>query len=268
MLYKEYQPNILLSPYIESYWVVEGFAGEGEFHRILPDGCVDIIFSFGDSSPQDGLTPFSPTVIGTMSTSSEGFYFKKVNMLGIRFKPACFTAFTRTPVDEFTNQRVNLSEIDTLFDMQIYSELQDELSTEGKIQHLNTYLIKKITHTFVPRQQIVYAVDLIRLTNGQLPLMEVASKSCLCLRHFEREFKKAVGISPKTFSKITKFNCAMSFLKKNINASLFSTAIECGYYDHAHLIKEFKTLSGGVPSQLGNLSKKTHGNNYLFSSYK
>jgi AraC-like DNA-binding protein len=250
MLYREFHPNLLLTPYIETYWTVYGFKSTEEFHNILPDGCIDIIFSFG--THQLGLGSVVPNIVGTTTSFSVGSYSNWVNLVGIRFKPAGFTAFTRTPMYEFTDQRINLDLVESLFDERFYSELPEKELTKEKIQHIDSYLTEKLRYIFEPERQIAYAVDLIRYTKGQLPLTEIASKSCLSLRHFERKFKMAIGISPKSFSKIVKFKYAISYLNKNKNASIFSAAIDCGYYDHAHLIKDFRTLSGQSPSDFRN----------------
>lgn len=248
MNYREFQPHILLAPYIETYWTVSGFKQEKEYHRILPDGCVDIIFSFVEPSNQHDLNSLVPNIIGTMTTYSEGSYFNEIDLLGIRFKPAGFTAFTRTPIHEFTDRRIDLTSTDSLFDKEFYCRLPEMKTVEERINHIENYLIKRIRNIFDPEPQIIYAVDLIRQTGGKLPLTEVAAAGCLSLRHFERKFKSAIGVSPKTFSKITKFRHTLSYLKRNNNAGLLSVAVDCGYYDQAHLIKDFKSLSGNLPS--------------------
>ncbi|MDR0431366.1 MAG: helix-turn-helix domain-containing protein [Tannerellaceae bacterium] len=247
MIFSEFRPHILLTPYIETYWSVCGFKEKEEFHKILPDGCVDIIFSIGENR-QFGLEPILPNIVGTMTTYLEGSYSNNVNMLGIRFKPTGITAFTRIPIYEFTDQRIGLDYRETIFDESFFAELPEKRTTGDCIRHLDSYLIKKLNRVFTPEDQIVYAVNLIQQTNGLLPLMEVANKSCLSIRHFERKFKNAVGISPKTFSKIIKFQYTRTYLKRNKNISLFSAAIDCGYYDQSHLIKDFRVLSGNTPS--------------------
>ena len=120
--------------------------------------------------------------------------------------------------------------------------------TKQRIEHIDTYFVQKLKSIFKPQRQIVYAVDLIQKTKGLLSLAEVADKACLSPRHFERKFKAAVGVSPKTFSKVVKFKHAVSFLNEHKDESIFSIAIDCGYYDHTHMIKDFKNLSGNTPS--------------------
>lgn len=248
MKYREYCPHILLTPYIEAYWTVSGFVEKEEHHKILPDGCVDIIFSLEETSHQSGLKSMFPNIVGTMTTYLEGSYLNNISLLGIRFKPAGFTAFTQIPIYEFTDQRIDLTSIESLFDEEFYYELPSKETAEKRIQEIDKYFLKRLKNIFKLDQQIVYAIELIRQTEGKLSLMTVASESCLSIRHFERRFKTAIGIAPKTFSKVVKFQHTLSYLKKNNHLSIISLAIDCGYYDQAHLIKDFKSLSGNPPS--------------------
>ncbi|KAA6337510.1 hypothetical protein EZS27_014407 [termite gut metagenome] len=247
-MYQEHQPHGLLLPFVETYWTAEGFVEGKEKSKILPDGCVDITFSFGDTSATGGLKPFLPHIVGTMTSYSEIIYTGRVCMLGIRFKPAGITAFTRVPVNEFTNRLIDMTLVETLFDKRFYDTLPEKDSLKESIQHIDHYLINKLSCIFQPDRRIVCAIDLIRQTKGILPLTAVAEQACLCQRHFERVFKSTVGISPKAFSKITKFNYTRYYLKTHPSESLYSAAVDCGYYDHTHLIKDFKTLAGDVPA--------------------
>ena len=245
MNYKEYQSNNLLSPYIETYWVSSGFGGEGEFYKILPDGCVDIIFSLD----RDRAT-FYANIVGTMTTYLEISYPHTVQIFGIRFKPAGITAFTRIPADEFTDRIVELSMADTLFDKSFYETLPEKQSIEEIVAHTDSYLINRIPYIYRAENRIIRAVDLIYSAKGQLSPAKVASEVCLCQRHFERKFKSAIGVSPKTFSKIIRFKETLRCLRNQPCKDLLWVAIECGYYDHTHLIKEFKTFSGNTPTAL------------------
>ena len=245
MQYKEYRPNSLLSPYIETYWVSNDFWGEGKFHKILPDGCVDIIFSFDRAK-----STFFTKIVGTMTSFLEITYPQTVEMFGIRFRPAGITAFTRVPVEEFTDRDVELALVDTLFDKSFCETLPERQSVEELIRHTDNYLINSIPYLYHSEKQIIRAVDLIYFAKGQLSSAKVACEVCLCQRHFERKFKAAIGISPKTFAKIHRFKYALRYLRDNPNQDLVSVSIECGYYDHTHLIKDFKTLSGNTPTAL------------------
>jgi transcriptional regulator GlxA family with amidase domain len=175
-------------------------------------------------------------------------YPQSTQMFGIRFKPAGITAFTRVPLDELTDRSVELSLVETLFDKSFYETLPKKQSVAEIVAHTNSCLLNRFSCLYHTDRQILRAIDLICLAKGQLSLTCVASDVCLCQRHFERKFKSATGITPKMFAKIFRFKYAMQCLRNYPHKDLLTIAIESGYYDHTHLIKDFKSLSGEAPS--------------------
>ncbi|MDR1416452.1 MAG: helix-turn-helix domain-containing protein [Prevotellaceae bacterium] len=243
MNYQEHSPDSRLMPFIEAYWTTSGFIENENASKILPDGCVDIIFTFDESA-----NAFRSEIIGTMTTFIKVICPQSVRMFGIRFKPVGITAFTRVPVEEFTDRNIELAPVESLFDTSWDEALPEQHSTEAIINYVNNYLISRLSRLYLPDKRIVRAVDLICLAKGQLSLSAVAAEVCLCQRHFERKFKSATGISPKMFAKVVRFKQALRHLRNYPHKDLLSIAIECGYYDHTHLIKEIKTFSGDTPA--------------------
>lgn len=243
-MYREHRPNILLIDFVETYWTAEGFIPGEQTASVLPDGCVDILFVFDEN----GLSSFRSFIVGTMTSSLEVLYKGKFRMLGIRFRPGGITAFTRASINEFTDKRIDISLIETLFNHRFYEELPGKGSLPEMIVRIDSYLIRKLSSAFELDRRIIYAADLIRRNHGLISPNDVAEQACLSVRQLERKFKSIVGISPKMFGRIMKFRNAVDYLKNNSTESLFSVAVDCGYYDHAHLIKDFKCYSGDSPS--------------------
>ncbi|MDR1504298.1 MAG: helix-turn-helix domain-containing protein [Prevotella sp.] len=241
-MYIEYQPHPFLSQYIETYWSSTDFAEKEVKRRVLPDGCVDIIFSFHQQS--------LPHIVGTMTTFLEVEYLGEVRFIGIRFKPGGITAFTRVPVNEFTDSRVELFSTESVFDKSFSEDIAWERSTTDILSFVDNYLLSRIPKLSLLDERVDYAVSLIKQGKGNIPIPLIAEQACLSKRQFERRFLAGIGISPKAFSRIIKFKNTHHLLKSGANQSLFDLAVDCGYYDHAHLIKEFKRLSGSLPSEL------------------
>ena len=243
--YQEYNPDIRLSPWVKNYWTADDFVNSEVTPKVFPDGCVDIMFILdrGKGTSYAGL-------FGTMTTFVEVDFSESTLMFGIRFKPAGITAFTRVPVDEFTDWSVELALVETLFNQSFYEALPEKQSVAEIISHTNNFLLNLLPDLYSPDKQIIHAVDLIYWAKGQLSSAKIASDVCLCQRHFERKFKSAIGVTPKTFAKIARFKHALRCLRAHPHQDLLSIAVNCGYYDHTHLIKDFKTLSGEAPTEL------------------
>lgn len=241
---KEYSPNIYLQRYIDKYWVMQGFFAEEQRVSIAADGCIDIIFASGDAASERTMKEYHPYIVGTMDTWSPEIFRGDMSMIGIRFNPVGITAFIKAQVDEFTNDKIDLMDIDSLFDKDFYLPLQENNSIEEKLEYINLYLIQKLPYLFNIEERILHAVNYISKNKGQKPVKEVVENICMNSRQFERLFKASVGISAKTYSRVARLHNTLEYMKACPQDSLFSIALECGYYDHSHLIKDFNILAG------------------------
>lgn len=247
-MYKEYSPNILLAPYVEAYWTSDLSIQEQQRMRILPDGCVDLLFNLVESE-NNGIKPFVPYIIGTMTTYSDVVYEKKISMIGIRFRPCAIAAYTKIPINEFTNSQVDARLIKSLFDDFICDKLIELTSETAQIAYIDSYLSQKLDRLYSVDRQIIRVANYIRGTNGVIPINELLNDVCWSQRQFERQFKNLTGVTPKMFSAITRFRNAKRYLKLNPDKSLFSIALDCGYYDHAHLFRDFKRFGDMSPQR-------------------
>jgi hypothetical protein len=102
--YQEYQPDMLLTPWVKNYWTSINFTDFGNIPKVFPDGCTDIIFKFDRTRG----TSYAG-IFGTMTSFIEVDYPEHTQMFGIRFKPAGITAFTCIPIDNFTDISVELA---------------------------------------------------------------------------------------------------------------------------------------------------------------
>jgi len=244
-MYQEYPPDIRLQHLIETYWIANGIVDAPLTQGVMPDGCVDIIFDFGDNK-----TGF-PKLVGTMTSLLEISYQPgKVQMMGIRFAPGGITAFTRIPVNEITNRNIELPISETLFDSAFHESLPEINQIQERLAYINRYFIKRLHKLYSLNEQINHAVSLIQSHNGRLTIRQLAKESCLCERHLERKFKLAIGISPKVFSNVMRFQFARHYLKSHEKESLSSAAIVCGYHDLSHMNKEFQVFGSISPSEL------------------
>jgi len=154
-MYREYAPHPLLAPYIETYWVSEGFYSEYKTERILPDGCVDIIFDLDENAEGEYL----PEIIGTMTSFSDIGYTGNMRMFGLRFNPAAITSFTRVPIDAITNKSVG---IDSLFDAEFYNCIDPSVTIPAIISRIEEYLLCKLSCIYPADKRIHFAISLIK----------------------------------------------------------------------------------------------------------
>lgn len=259
-MYSEYKPSPLFSPYIDKYWVFEGKTEYGMRINILPDGCVDFIFTLGEvanSASEEDLVmqPYRSYFVGPMTKYVELVtYAETVHMLGIRFLPCGLFRFMNLPLHELTNGRISTCDLPSIFDDSFAERLCEEKCLIDRIVLVENYLIRFLRKENLVDKQTVYAVRSVNLAHGNLSISSLAKEVCISQRHLERKFKMNTGFTPKEYSRIIKFRHAIGLLKSASGDNLLSTAIEAGYYDVPHLSKEIKTLSGQPPGAFFSLS--------------
>ncbi len=250
-MYREYLPDVRLQHLIETYWVSDGFLSEFYTQRFLPDGCVDMLFNFTDNDGKGHLFPYIPRIVGVMTSHLNISCFSGlIQMLGIRFRPNGITAFSRIPVFELTDRAIDIDLMDTLFEKSFYDRLPEFSKMEERIIFLDQYLVGRLNDYFMTEKRIDHALEFISRTKGLVSTKQVAAEICLSERQLERRFKTAIGVSPKMFSRIIRFKSTVKYLQTYPDESLYMTALECGYFDDSHLIKDFKEFGGDLPKEL------------------
>ena len=95
-------------------------------------------------------------------------------------------------------------------------------------------------------------------TCNVVPSVDMLAKSAYqSTRHFERHFKQRMGISPKYFLKVMRFENAFRMKNKNPFLDWLTIAINCGYYDYQHLARDYKDLTGLTPNQFHEIDSKS-----------
>lgn len=248
-MYSEYQPGLWLSPYIDKYWEFKGRPTCGEHLNILPDGCTDFIFTLGEVDQTGDETPVMQPCrsyfVGPMTKYSELTpHTPAVHLLGVRFLPCGIFRFMDLPLQELTNQRVNTTDLTSLFDHSFTERLCEQSDLKARINLIEHVLTQALKTPYSIDRQTYLAIHEINFHQGKLSIQTLMEKICLCQRHFERKFKQFTGFTPKEYSRIIKFRHAVNLLQQIHADTFLSVAINAGYYDTAHLSKEIKTLSG------------------------
>jgi AraC-like DNA-binding protein len=240
--YREYAPHVLLSPYIDCYWVDRHEHGQPGTFRILPDACMDIIFNFtGDDDPL--------FLVGTSTTYIDKTVCGTSDYFGIRFRPGGLYAFTRQPMHEFTDNKVYLKDLSRSFYVLLVDAVRQEMSDSFRIKRIEEALLRFMSaQTLKPVHQFILAsIGHIANSGGRISIPELADHACTGERQLQRTYMEMIGVSPKTLCNITRYIRARHYIKKWPDISIEEVAHENGYFDRSHLFREFKRFSGKAP---------------------
>ena len=234
MLYTSIAPQFLLTPYIDAYWSVQGAELDSTTNKILPDGCVDIIFNLGEDV--GNMKSGKAYLIGAMTGPIESTVTPGTKLLGVRFKPAAFSAFySFSSLHEITDDDV---ECDS-------SLLPDLANLKTPVEGLNKFFLDRLSR---PKHVLLPLLDDIRMHHGRIRVEELAKRHFITVRQLERNFRYYIGMSPKEFLSQERFRHTLQRVHyRRPGESLSDVAVECGYYDHSHLVQAFKQYSGALP---------------------
>lgn len=133
---------------------------------------------------------------------------------------------------------------------EIHEQLAESKSYDAMLHVLDNYFQKKVRQL----KYDIHPIDTIGkliLENPQgFSLDTIAKQACLSHRQFERRFAQQIGITPKYFARICRFYQAYELKEHKPNLNWLSVAVQTGYNDYQHLVKDFKQFSGTTPNSL------------------
>lgn len=256
MEYKTYLPQQNLEKQVKLYWSIESVENDArhERERIFPDGCIELIFNYSDRwKKYDNDTDFhvqEPCFIhGQLKTYFELEATGNIGVFSARMHPAGLQPFIDFDVDTFTGNTLTMTQVWGKDGKILEKNMLACNSNEERIEILETFLLSKRQELKIDNTPVEYCVDAMIKSVGSISIDELAENLSISKRQLERRFTAAVGISPKLFARITRFQNILQLIENKEFKSFTTVAYEGGFYDQAHFIKDFKDFTGLNPKQ-------------------
>ncbi|HKR15122.1 MAG TPA: AraC family transcriptional regulator [Pyrinomonadaceae bacterium] len=254
MRYCEITPKPPLNSFVECFWTLEGDGptpGDAP-ERILPDGCVELILNFGARFSQhtNGDRVIQPRhfLVGQMTGPILISPTGRVELLGIRFHPGGTSAFLRLPMNEVTDQVTELGSLSRELERELLHASEDLGSLPEKMAAVESLLMRCVLTSASVPSSMDLAARIVR-SAGLISVDQLALDAGISNRQLERRFMREVGVGPKLLSRILRFQQVFRAVERS-DSAWASIAIECGYYDQAHLIRDFNQFAQQTPSVL------------------
>ena len=247
MRYQEIQPNAAAARFVRAYWILED-DDPFRVHRIVPDGRAQLILNLGRpyEACADGVWTRQPQcfligqITGPLMLRSSG----AVRMIGLTFHPHTAGRLLNVPIGELTDKAVSVDDIS-----RDLHRLVQEIETPDQAGALDGMVLSLAKRAGREDGVLAGAVGEVESGGTLLSVEEIARQAGLSARQFERRFRQAVGIPPKLFSRMQRFQRVFAALE-GARTGWADAAIRCGYYDQAHLIRDFREFAGKPPAVL------------------
>jgi AraC-like DNA-binding protein len=249
--YHTIPPPPSLAGYVRFFWVLA--SDEPYIHRHMADGCAELFFHYNgifDEVANNGKRELSVSsgIQGPSSSYKQFSIETGFAMFGVYLYPFAVKQFFLLPVTELTNRMPDLKTALGKEGAILEERMMTARNTQQRVKIVSDFLERKLIKNPSPIHPLVDAIRHILHSKGNFRINVLSSNYCLSTRQFERTFKELAGLSPKLYTRVTRFQAASSEYR-NKNKSLTSIAYDCGYFDQSHFIHEFKEFSGFHPRQ-------------------
>jgi len=237
--YTELPPPADLASYVDRFWLRTTLAGDGH-HRVLPDGCVDVIVHV-----ERGMAE----LVGTMTRALE-LPHAPAELVAVRLKPGTAAALTRCELIDLTDRQPDLA--DVLGRAGGGAALVDRVTRAPTPHDRIAVLVDWVRHrlTGAPQPDPMIAHAITRLVAPAGPRVDqVADQLGVTRQHLARRFRCEVGLTPKQLARIARMQRAAAALARG-TPDLARLAVEVGYFDQSHFTSDLRELLGTTPAAL------------------
>ncbi|GEM_PF-325779 len=250
--YREHRPCAALAPLVKCYWTITGPIDEDKrVVRILPDGCMDIIFDLrGGLLPAhlpEAATGPSAFLCGVMHTHLLVRQPRNTVIAGIRFRPGG-AGILPAPATEFADRNIPIKDIFPGLAPMADFLAEAQPTSKQLVRVMENHLLDRLRLDGLENSMTLAAATRLGSLHMPIPVAALAKDMGINQKTLERSFKRLIGLTPKKFARVNRLLHSVQRLSK-ATRSLADLALISGYTDQAHFTREFKEFTGVTPSQ-------------------
>ena len=247
-------PPDSLKDHIRYFWVWENPEhSAAQVFRPVADGCPGLIFQPSEQEtfrdPGGKHYPFLflyGQTVRHRELHAQGLF----RTWGICFRPHALKGLFGIDADALTDACTPFGALFPQKGFSLPQELLDLPTARQQMERMATFLQQRLEQNKYPGHGSTrHALARLLHAQGNVPLKTLQESLNLSERGLERKFRSDVGISPKLFSRICRFQAALQQLKKGHFDKLSDIAFENGYADQSHFIRVFREFSGFTPDE-------------------
>jgi AraC-like DNA-binding protein len=249
VLYLSYRPGPPLDQFVDYFWQIQG-GQTPRLEKILPCGSTELVINLKndainihDAEQPEQYRRFSGAVFsGTYSRPFICNALQHEAIMGVHFKAGGAFPFLNADANELTNAHVSLEDLWGRAGLELRERVSTAATPHQRFRIMESILRKRLRGDATNQVQV--ALNL--LTTGVL-VRDVAQELGLPQRRFIQLFSSHVGLTPKIFCRVQRFQRARVLAEQLETPDWAELALACGYFDQSHLINDFHEFSGSTP---------------------
>ncbi len=255
MFYLAYIPGPQLSEFVDYFWLFEGGHAPRK-ERILPSGTSELVINLRDDEIRIHHPAHSQhrrlsgaVLSGTYSSILVVDAMQHESMLGVHFKPGGALPFLGALASDLTDAHADLADLWGRSANQLRERLCEVVAARERFQIMERALINRLGRSPKGRHAVATALDAFGPHGTTASVRDVAREVGLCQQRFRKVFAAQVGLTPKIFCRIRRFQWARTLAAQIEKPEWACIAASCGYFDQSHLINDFQQFSGFTPTE-------------------
>lgn len=252
-IFNLYKPGPPLSKFVDTLWLYEGNPPQQKPERILPTGTLELAINlrqdelrFYDAKCPENCSRLSGAVVS--GASGRGFVPSQETLIvGVHFKPGGAFSFLGLPAGDLADAHVDLQTLWGPSAVRLRERLCEASTATERFQLIEDALLSRLSHGMERHYAVSAALEIFGKNQSGPKVRETAKQLGLSQRRFIQVFKAEVGITPKLFSRIQRFQQARTFIQSNPLINWADLAVDFGYFDQSHFIRDFLEFSGLSP---------------------
>lgn len=261
-MYLRVRPRPPLDQFVECLWRIDSEPSPHARERALPTGTVELVFNFEDTrmrifasdSDREGQHFDGAVICGAQSSYFVLDSASPTSVMGVHFKPAGAAAFLGAPAGEFADRHVSLADVWGSRARELRDRLVEAKSEDARFAILEEALLTRIRRPLLPNPAVMHAVLRLIAEPTMLRVDALREDAGYSPKRFIGLFRDSVGLSPKLFSRIQRFQAAIAQLSGAQRVEWAQVAADGGFYDQSHLNREFRAFAGVTPGEYRPLS--------------
>lgn len=260
MIFKDCYPNSALQNIVQVYRLrhfilPKNYIITPKPYPTRPEHCI----AFYINGFERTEVPSVKTIINKSRSVITGQYTELINrysgsseflMVQVVFLPGALHRLTGIPSHELQNKCFDLEDVFPKAGKEVNERLQQSKDYQYIIKTIERFLLALQNNSKIEERPADEIFRLMLYHPAEYSIDWLAKEACLSPRQFERKAHDYIGITPKLFSRISRFTQSYDMKLKHPHADWLSIAINCNYHDYHHLVKDYKEFAGSNPTSL------------------
>jgi AraC-like DNA-binding protein len=256
VLHLSYQPALPLSEFVDSFWLIAG-GQRPRKERILPAATAELVINLRDdevrihnpAQPERYKRLSGAVMSGTYSNAFICDAMQHESILGVHFKPGGAFPFLGALASELTNAHADLADLWGRPALELRNRLCEVITPQERFRLVEEALTGRLRRPAKRHCAVPIALNMFGQAGTGASIRDAAREAGLSQRRFIQVFRAQVGLTPKLFCRLLRFQRARTLALQIETLNWAQLASTCGYFDQSHLINDFQEFSGLSPAE-------------------